>query len=603
MKELETLKLYRGATSVIELDFTGFKFESNSYCQLTIKKKYNDDIVFQHNFDKSIKYYVTFKDEFTAGLYDDKYDYDIMYILNEERYPQCSISDIVIDEVVNDYKGDFDKSAVQITEVLSEGVEFTQTIKVTTSNAIVGGYNLQEKHIIPSIDLQIISPDVGFDGLSSVTIEPVSLESKSVVPSKQVQTLNPSNEYIGFSQVTVEKIPEDYIIPEGNLDIRNNGNYDVSSNATVNVDVQPNLQDKEARVTAPTNIFVHPDEGYDGLAFVNVIASVDTESKEVTPTKEVQTINRSEDKYIDSVTINAIPDEYIIPTGELEITENGSYDVTDKASVNVATSGADMSEYFNTNPSETTVNENVGWAINNYILKVPDITLQQENSDCTSMFKAWSLPILPKITNTSYIGNAKNMFSSCSTTNYDFTEWDTSNITSMSYMFSSSSFEELNLTSFKIDSLSYGGGLSHMFRSCSAKKIIAPNLVTNYINDLPTFYGCGKLETLDVSNWDTSNITSMNELFYNCSKLTELDLSNFDTSKVTNMRYMFRACSSLMKLDIRSFDFSKVTTNTSMFDSVPADCEIIIKDDEAKTWVLARRSDFTNVKTVSELGA
>ena len=119
MKELETLKLFRGATSVIELDFSEFEFEDNSCCQLTIKKKYNDDIIFQCDFNKSIKYYVTFKDEFTAGLDDDKYKYDIMYMLNEERYPQCSISDIVIDGVVNSYEGEFDTDAVHVTEVLA----------------------------------------------------------------------------------------------------------------------------------------------------------------------------------------------------------------------------------------------------------------------------------------------------------------------------------------------------------------------------------------------------------------------------------------------------------------------------------------------------
>ena len=31
-------------------------------------------------------------------------------------------------------------------------------------------------------------------------------------------------------------------------------------------------------------------------------------------------------------------------------------------------------------------------------------------------------------------------------------------------------------------------------------------------------------------------------------------------------------------------------------------CSAIVKDDTAKSWVLARRSDLTNVKTVAELG-
>lgn len=600
MKELETLKLFRGATSVIELDFTGFNFEDNSYCQLTIKKKYNEDIIFQHDFNKSIKYYVTFKDEFTVSLDDDKYKYDIMYMLNDERYPQCSISDVIVDEVVNDYVGEFDKNAVQVTEVLAEGVEITQSIKATTSNVIVGSGILQEKNVISSINKQVVLPDNGYDGLSSVTIEPVLLESKSVVPTKEVQILNPSENFVGFSQVTIDPIPDEYIIPTGNLDIRTNGDYDVTENASVNVKVEPKLQDKEARVTAPVNTFIHPDEGYDGLGYVNVIATVDTETKEVTPTKEVQTINPSDGKYISSVTVNAIPDNYIEPSGEMEITENGSYDVIDKASVKVETSGADLSEYFNYNPSEVTSGNGAqGWLINNFVLKLPDITLSQENSDCTAMFREWNLPIMPRITNTEYIKICTYMFCGAKTKNYDFSEWNTKNITSMNYMFNGSSLEVLDLSKWDLSSLT---SALYIFNNCLAKVILAPNLITEGRHSNITFSGCTNLETIDISNWDTSNLTSLSEMFYNCSKLTELDLSHFNTNKVTNFRYAFRNCKVLMKLDIRNFDFSNSTSNSGVFDGMPADCEIIVKDDIAKAWVLDKRSDFTNVKTVAELG-
>ena len=43
---------------------------------------------------------------------------------------------------------------------------------------------------------------------------------------------------------------------------------------------------------------------------------------------------------------------------------------------------------------------------------------------------------------------------------------------------------------------------------------------------------------LDLSSFDTSNVTSMWGMFYN-SQATTLDLSSFDTSKVTDMSDMF----------------------------------------------------------------
>ena len=60
------------------------------------------------------------------------------------------------------------------------------------------------------------------------------------------------------------------------------------------------------------------------------------QEKEVTPTKEVQEIVA--DKTYDGlskVTVQPIPNEYIVPSGEIEFTQNGTYDVTDKASAKV----------------------------------------------------------------------------------------------------------------------------------------------------------------------------------------------------------------------------------------------------------------------------
>ena len=60
------------------------------------------------------------------------------------------------------------------------------------------------------------------------------------------------------------------------------------------------------------------------------------QEKEVTPTKEVQNVEPDKDYTgLSKVVVNAIPDEYIIPNGEINIIQNGTYDVTDKSSANV----------------------------------------------------------------------------------------------------------------------------------------------------------------------------------------------------------------------------------------------------------------------------
>ena len=54
-------------------------------------------------------------------------------------------------------------------------------------------------------------------------------------------------------------------------------------------------------------------------------------------------------------------------------------------------------------------------------------------------------------------------------------------------------------------------------------------------------------------------------MFNECSSLTSLDLSSFNTSNVTSMYGMFLYCSSLTSLNISNWNMSNVTTVDDMF--------------------------------------
>ena len=79
------------------------------------------------------------------------------------------------------------------------------------------------------------------------------------------------------------------------------------------------------------------------------------------------------------------------------------------------------------------------------------------------------------------------------------------------------------------------------------------------------FCDCSTLETLDVSSFNTENVTTMVGMFNNCSSLRSLDLPVFNTANVTKMGAMFQKCSSLQSLDLSSFNTRKVTQMQSMF--------------------------------------
>ena len=65
------------------------------------------------------------------------------------------------------------------------------------------------------------------------------------------------------------------------------------------------------------------------------------------------------------------------------------------------------------------------------------------------------------------------------------------------------------------------------------------------------FYGCNSLSSVDLSTFNTSNVTNMSWMFFGCGSLSSLDLSAFNTSSVIDMRSMFDGCSKLNEVYVR----------------------------------------------------
>ena len=87
----------------------------------------------------------------------------------------------------------------------------------------------------------------------------------------------------------------------------------------------------------------------------------------------------------------------------------------------------------------------------------------------------------------------------------------------------------------------------------------------NVTNMSYMFQGCGSLINLNLSNFNTQNVTYMYRMFYGCELLTNLNLTNFNTQNVTNMCSMFVGCKSLTNLNLSNFNTQNVTDMYSMF--------------------------------------
>ena len=68
------------------------------------------------------------------------------------------------------------------------------------------------------------------------------------------------------------------------------------------------------------------------------------------------------------------------------------------------------------------------------------------------------------------------------------------------------------------------------------------------------FFGCKELTKLDLSNFNTQNVNTMECMFYGCNHLASLDLANFSTDRIINMLDMFGECYALAKVDDSNFN-------------------------------------------------
>jgi surface protein len=85
------------------------------------------------------------------------------------------------------------------------------------------------------------------------------------------------------------------------------------------------------------------------------------------------------------------------------------------------------------------------------------------------------------------------------------------------------------------------------------------------------FLWCNNLTTIDLSHFNTDNVTDMSFMFSGCSKLEILDLGSFSNAKLNNIDDMFDGCCNLKTIFV-SDKWSKTIDGRSAF----ADCSKLI---------------------------
>ena len=122
---------------------------------------------------------------------------------------------------------------------------------------------------------------------------------------------------------------------------------------------------------------------------------------------------------------------------------------------------------------------------------------------------------------------------------------------------------ELDLSSFNTQNVTDMSKMFSYVENIPSLDLLQFN-TKNVINMNQMFKGMKNLISLDVSSFNTSKVTNMSEMFSVMFKINVIDLSHFDTSRVTNMSEMF-SWNNMNSLNISNFDTSNVTNMRYMF--------------------------------------
>ena len=117
--------------------------------------------------------------------------------------------------------------------------------------------------------------------------------------------------------------------------------------------------------------------------------------------------------------------------------------------------------------------------------------------------------------------------------------FDTSQVKSMSKLFSDSYLNKIDFTKVEFD--------------------------TSNVEDFSYFLSGSRINSFDSKNFNTEKATNMAYMFDNCFSLGYIDVSNFNTSNVKDMSYMFSKLESITSLDLSNFKTNSVINMKAMF--------------------------------------
>lgn len=146
-----------------------------------------------------------------------------------------------------------------------------------------------------------------------------------------------------------------------------------------------------------------------------------------------------------------------------------------------------------------------------------------------------------------------------------------------------------NLTVDFSDVVFTSGNMSSMFNYSSVSEVVMPSSPYAVSSLQYTFRNCINLRSIDLSNADISNCTTMNNAFINCYNITAITLPSAPSTKINNMAYAFQECKNLTSLTA-PIDTSNVTNMTHLCTNMSNVSELNLS-----TWNTSKVQNMTDM--------
>lgn len=571
----------------------------------------------------------------------------------------------------------------KITPIISKGTSTAKLItKSVDSNGVYSAadddadgyskftvnvqYTGQEKTLNPSKTTQIIVPDSGYNGITKITLNPVTssideniissnikqgvsilgvtgtletkadpvLQSKTITPTKLNQTVTPDTGYDALSSVIVNGVTSDIDsnITAGNI---KEGVSILGVTGTLKPVAAPNLQNKSA-TPLTTNQTIEPDEGYDGLSYVSISkvdSSIDSNivagniKKDISILGVTGTYEGDGSAYTTTQVYNALKANY---DTNGTFTDNVTYTV--KGTLLYYTTYYNNNVFGNINDLKLTLNtitamfgaltdgittlafcikptESFDIDYLHYNISKGDcITISGkfkysesvktfDNIECyiytpnleteSDSNKAIFTGLISKGTNSlktlfDYTKQAPYLFTNQQNIPKTVIEFnDTINVTNAHHMFSS--FKGTEIPKINMNSITNANSMFNSTPNIESLYLIMPN-----ITGTDSMFNICKAKEIFIKN--SSSMSIQSSMFDSASNVTLIDINK--VSSMSKANYFLRVCNSLNKLIIRNIT-ENTTANANAFDGWNKHGYIYLPSDKVNT--LKTKSGWTTV--------